>query len=263
MTQFLPTLLIVLWAGVMIALERRFPYDRQPIFRRELWTDIVWFTLIFATGIGWLVATVVIPGIDHVTGWSATRGIRSWPLAAQLGVSLLTHDLFIYGFHRAMHSNKYLWRLHECHHSVLDVDWAGGSRGQFFENLITSTAELAPIMLFMSPEVAFLKPVLDACWGMWIHGNVDISLGPLDYVINGPRMHRWHHSRDVHGVNFATKLAIWDWMFGTAYMPKDRKPTSYGLDEPFPTNVLKQQVWAFRPFTPSAPPAPAPHAEQS
>ncbi|MGZ6071858.1 MAG: sterol desaturase family protein, partial [Myxococcaceae bacterium] len=122
----LPTLLIILWALVMIALERRFPYQRQPFLRREFWTDLFWFSTVFSVLMGFLAARFIIPAIDQVTGWSATRGIREWPLWSQVLVSLLTHDLFIYLFHRAMHVNRYLWRLHEAHHSTPDVDWIGG-----------------------------------------------------------------------------------------------------------------------------------------
>jgi hypothetical protein len=127
-----------------------------------------------------------------------------------------------YLFHRWMHVNKYLWRIHEAHHSTPDVDWVGGSRGHVIENMITGTAELAPIVLFMS-HVAAIKSVIDACWGMWIHSNIDWAMGKLKYVINGPFMHRWHHAREIHDVNFATKFAFWDWLLGTAYLP-DRKP---------------------------------------
>jgi sterol desaturase/sphingolipid hydroxylase (fatty acid hydroxylase superfamily) len=246
------TLVIVAWAGFMIVLERRFPYDRQPFFRREFWTDLLWFSTSFSMLMGWAAYAVIIPAIDQLTGLGHARGIRTWPIVAQVGVSLLSHDLFIYCFHRLMHSNRYLWRIHEAHHSVLDVDWIGGARGHVIENMITGTAELAPIVFFMSPEVAVIKSALDACWGMWIHANVDLSLGRLDFVINGPRMHRWHHSREVHDVNFATKFAFWDWLFQTAYAPARARPRSYGLDEPFPANIVAQQIYAFRPLDANA-----------
>jgi sterol desaturase/sphingolipid hydroxylase (fatty acid hydroxylase superfamily) len=61
-------------------------------------------------------------------------------------------------------------------------------------------------------------------------------------------MHRWHHSADAAdgGFNFATKLAIWDWLFGTARRPPD-KPRAYGLSEvDFPAGFLAQQAAAFR-----------------
>ena len=239
--------MIVAWAGLMIALERAFPADRQRFIRREFWTDLLWFSTTFSTAVGWLAYVAVIPVIDRMTGWSHLHGLRGWPLWAQVAVSLVSHDLFIYVFHRWMHSSRYLWRIHEAHHSVVDVDWIGGSRGHVLENLITSTAELAPIVLFMSPGVAAIKSAIDACWGMWIHSNVRASFGFLDYVVNGPRMHRWHHAREVHNVNFATKFAFWDWLFGTAYDP-DARPHSYGLDEPFPGNIVEQQLYAFRPM---------------
>jgi sterol desaturase/sphingolipid hydroxylase (fatty acid hydroxylase superfamily) len=244
--------IIIAWAGLMIVLERSFPYERQQFFRREFWTDLLWFSTLFSVLMGWLAYKTTIPAIDHFTGWSQTRGLRTWPIWSQVLVSLFTHDLFIYCFHRSMHGNRYLWRIHEAHHSVPDVDWVGGSRGHILENMITGTAELAPIVLFMSPEVAAIKSVIDACWGMWIHSNIDFGLGPLRYVINGPYMHRWHHAREIHNVNFATKFAFWDWLMGTAYFPEGRKPMSYGLDDPFPPNIVTQQLHAFRPM-----PAPA------
>lgn len=246
------TAVIVAWAALMIALERRFPYDRQRFFRREFWTDLLWFSTVFSTAIGWVAYRFVIPAIDRFTGLGHLRGIRGWPIWAQVLVSLFSHDLFIFSFHYAMHKNRFLWRLHEAHHSVQDVDWVGGSRGHVFENLITSTAELLPIVFFMSPEVAVIKPAIDACWGMWIHSNIRVSLGPLNYVINGPYLHRWHHAREIHDVNFATKFSFLDFLFGTAYFPRDRRPRSYGLDDPYPTNIVAQQLFAFRPMPPAA-----------
>ena len=246
------TTLIVAWALLIIVLERKFPYEPQRFFRREFWTDLVWFSTIFSVLMGWLAYKFAIPAIDHFTGWSTSRGIRDWPIWIQVVVSLVTHDLFIYTFHRAMHRNRFLWRIHEAHHSTPDVDWVGGSRGHVIENMITGTAELAPIVFFMAPEVAAIKSVIDACWGMWIHANIDWSLGKLRYIINGPYMHRWHHAREVHDVNFATKFAFWDWLLGTAYLPEGRKPTSYGLDVAWPQNIVTQQLFAFRKFVPKA-----------
>ena len=64
-------------------------------------------------------------------------------------------------------------------------------------------------------------------------------------------MHRWHHARDYleGGRNFGTKLAIWDWLFGTAYRPA-AKPDGYGLDTRFPRGYVAQHLYAFRRFEP-------------
>jgi sterol desaturase/sphingolipid hydroxylase (fatty acid hydroxylase superfamily) len=81
---------------------------------------------------------------------------------------------------------------------------------------------------------------------MYIHCNVDVHSGRLQRVINGPEMHRWHHALEIRdGVNFATKFAFWDWMFGTAHLPAG-KPVAYGIAEPFPSGYLAQQLHAFR-----------------
>ena len=102
---------------------------------------------------------------------------------------------------------------------------------------------------------AVFKGVIDAVWGMYIHSNIAVRSGKLQHVLNGPEMHRWHHAVELPegGRNFATKLAIWDWLFNTAYLPA-HKPRRYGLqgNEPFPANYFAQHAYAFRRFTRSA-----------
>jgi sterol desaturase/sphingolipid hydroxylase (fatty acid hydroxylase superfamily) len=122
------------------------------------------------------------------------------------------------------------------------------------EILINQTIEFAPILLLgAAPEIAIVKGFIDAVWGMYIHSNIDVHSGKLQYFINGPEMHRWHHANNDESVfnkNFSTKLAIWDWLFGTAFFPSDRKPAEYGLSGiVFPRNYLKQIIFAFRKFS--------------
>jgi sterol desaturase/sphingolipid hydroxylase (fatty acid hydroxylase superfamily) len=62
-------------------------------------------------------------------------------------------------------------------------------------------------------------------------------------------MHRWHHSAGKgRNNNFATKLAFWDWIFGTAYLPGGQKPERYGLKTLFPAQYVSQLLFAFRRF---------------
>jgi sterol desaturase/sphingolipid hydroxylase (fatty acid hydroxylase superfamily) len=52
---------------------------------------------------------------------------------------------------------------------------------------------------------------------------------------------------EAYDKNFATKLAIWDRLFGTAYLPAGRKPSGYGLsDVAFPDGYWRQTFFAFR-----------------
>ena len=87
----------------------------------------------------------------------------------------------MYWMHRFQHNNKYLWRTHEAHHSVREVDFLAGSRSHFSEILINQTIEFAPIFFLLDIESAMYmypaKALLDAVWGMWTHANVNVNTG--------------------------------------------------------------------------------------
>ncbi len=238
-------------ALVLITLERVFPYERgQGLFRDGFWNDLGMYSIVQSFILGYVIAGITAL-IDSQTGLSRLGILSSWPIWAQVLLSLLVHDLYIYWFHRWQHRNRFLWRIHEAHHSTLDVDWLSGSRSHSLEILINQTIEFAPLVLLgAAPETIAIKTAIDAVWGMYIHSNIDVRSGILQYVINGPEMHRWHHAvdHDAHNRNFGTKFAVWDWLFGTAFFPRERKPAGYGLDAYFPSNYFVQHAFAFRPF---------------
>ena len=237
-------------ALLFVGLERLYPYDRgQRVFRDGFWTDLVWYTLIQSYVLA-LVIREIIRAVDRWTALSDLHIVSAWPLPAQLALFLVTHDLYIYLFHRLQHRSPVLWRIHEAHHSVRDVDWLAGSRSHALEILINQTIEFLPMALLgASPELPIIKGMVDAVWGMFIHSNIDVRLGRLGVIINGPELHRWHHARDITegGINFGTKLAVWDYLFGTVVLPPAH-PSGYGLTSPFPAGYFRQSAYAFRPF---------------
>lgn len=259
--------LILAAALLFIVLERRFPYDKnQPFFREGFFSDLIFYALLQSYVLSLLIGALIY-WLDEQTGLSRLKLVGDWPLWAQVLFFLITHDLYIYWFHRLQHHNKILWRLHEAHHSAKQVDWIAGMRSHSLEIFINQTIEFAPIILLgASPEVLLIKGAIDGIWGMWIHSNIDVRSGALQFIINGPEMHRWHHAQEIKegGLNYATKLAIWDWLFGTAYLPKE-KPTGYGItDEHYPLSItnaplhvrfwydaksyIEQHLYAFRPL---------------
>ena len=243
-------LAIIGTALLFAVLERLFPYKDQKFFRKGFFNDLVLYTIAQSYILGIIIFTFIIYYIDQATGLSRLKLFADIPVWIQLVIFTLTHDLYIYLMHKWQHRNKFLWRLHEAHHSPEDVDWLAGSRSHAFEILINQTVEFLPIVLLGSPpEVIAYKGVISAVWGMYIHSNINVKTGALQYVINGPEMHRWHHTTGKgRNRNFATKLAVWDWFFGTAYLPKDEKVDQYGLKTFFPDNFFKQFAFAFRSF---------------
>jgi sterol desaturase/sphingolipid hydroxylase (fatty acid hydroxylase superfamily) len=245
--------LIVGGALILIALERRFPHSPgQRFLRAGFWPDLIGYALIQSYLLGLVIARL-ISALDGATGLSRRHLIGAWSLPAQLALFVVTHDLYIYLFHRLQHRWAWLWRIHEAHHATADVDWLSGARSHALEILVNQTIEIAPVVLLgAAPEVALIKVTVDALWGMYIHSNVDVRCGRLQWIINGPEMHRWHHALEIRdGVNFATKFAFWDWLLATAHRPAG-KPRRYGIREAFPAGFLAQQLHAFAPRRPLA-----------
>ncbi|HEY7683638.1 MAG TPA: sterol desaturase family protein [Gemmatimonadales bacterium] len=247
---------IGLSAAAFLVLERRFPYNPdQSLFRTGFWNDLLLYCFAQSYVLGIVIGRVIML-IDAHTGWSRLHLVSDWPIIGQVAFFLVLHDLYIYLFHRWQHRSPFLWRFHEAHHSVENVDWLSGVRSHSLEILVNQTIEFAPIVLLgAAPQVAVIKGAISAIWGMFIHSNVDVRLGWLQYLINGPEMHRWHHATDpeAYDKNFGTKLAIWDWLFGTAYLPPrdTMRAERYGLGYPgfpegFPLGYFQQHAWAFR-----------------
>jgi sterol desaturase/sphingolipid hydroxylase (fatty acid hydroxylase superfamily) len=245
------SMLIIISAAILfIILERLFPYNKgQEVLREGFFDDLALYTIAQSYILSIIIFGYIINFIDSTTGISRLKLFADVPIWIQLIFFTITHDIYIYWMHRWQHSNKWLWRIHEAHHSPKKVDWLSGSRSHALEILINQTIEFAPIILLGSPpEVIAYKGVISAVWGMYIHSNIDVKTGWLQKIINGPEMHRWHHSTGKgRNRNFATKFAIWDWLFGTAFLPPS-KPDEYGLKTYFPDNYFAQTLFAFRSF---------------
>lgn len=245
--------IITVSALVLVLLERFLPYNKgQKFFREGFFNDFILYNFVQSFLLG-LFISYFIQFIDSSAKISAYRLLNVWPVWLQVVFFVVTHDIYIYWFHRLQHRNKYLWRVHEAHHSTKDVDWLSGVRSHSVEILINQTIEFAPIILLgAAPEVAIYKGTISAVWGMYIHSNINVRSGILQFIFNGPEMHRWHHSDDskeAHNKNFSTKLAVWDWLFGTAYFPKNVKANKYGFSNlDFPKEYIKQHIFAFRKF---------------
>jgi len=239
---------IGLFGAAVIFLSIRFPYREQKILRRRwFWNDLLCYAIAQSVVVGFLIALFLLSA-DERTGWSRLRLVSDWPIAVQLGFFLVSHDLFMYFYHRLTHKVGFLWRLHEAGHSVEDVDFVSGLRSHPFEIMINQSIEFgAIIFLGGAVEVIVIKGLLSLAWGIWLHHNIDVRTGWLQYVINGSEMHRWHHHPEHMHQNFATKFAVWDWIFGTAYRPRDKVCDRYGLDDPsFPGGWLVQFFAFFR-----------------
>lgn len=78
-------------------------------------------------------------------------------------------------------------------------------------------------------------------------------VGPvMKKVVNNPEMHIWHHAYHFpedrkYGFNFGISLAIWDYLFGTAYIPFDGRDIPLGFPslDKFPDDFIHQNLHGF------------------
>lgn len=242
------SLLLVVGTITIIYLERKFPYRRGiPFFRDGFWTDVIGYTIIQSFLLKIVIFDYIILPIQGRMTWDLLPQISAWPIALQVLFFLVTHDFYIYWFHRWQHANKFLWRTHEAHHSNEQVDWIAGMRSHAVEIIVNQTIEFLPIILLgADPAVIPIKGLIDGLWGMLIHANTSLSFGKLKYIFNGPEFHLWHHAdhEEVFYANFATKFSFWDAIFGTLY-ETSKKPTQWGLYYEFPKNYFAQHLYAF------------------
>lgn len=247
--------ILLLSIVLIILLERWFPYRKGlPFFREGFWIDLVWYTLIQSYVLKIVIFDYIIYPLYRHFDWASWASVGHWPVAVQVLFFLVTHDFYIYWFHRLQHANPIFWRTHEAHHSGKQIDFLSGSRSHILEIIINQTIEFLPIVLLgASPEVIPIKGLLDAVFGMFIHSNIDVKMGKWKYLFNSPELHLWHHAnyREVFHANFSTKFSLWDYLFGTVYHPPFKPgdlPENWGLYYDFPKDYFLQNAFAFKRF---------------
>ena len=171
------------------------------------------------------------------------------PVAAQAALMLLAADFLRYWLHRASHRFTCMWRFHAVHHSPPRLYWFNVGRFHPIEKAVQYAFDGLPFALVgVAPEVLAAYFVFYALNGFFQHSNCRVSLGPLNYIVAGPELHRWHHSRLVEESdrNFGNNLIIWDVLFGTRFLPQGREVGPLGLlNRAYPTGFFTQMRTPF------------------
>jgi sterol desaturase/sphingolipid hydroxylase (fatty acid hydroxylase superfamily) len=84
--------------------------------------------------------------------------------------------------------------------------------------------------------------------GFFQHSNVQLRYGWLNYVVGSAETHRWHHARDPRTAmcNFGNTTIVWDLVFGTWYLPRQRLTEIGILDRTYPKGFLAQMISPFK-----------------
>ena len=166
------------------------------------------------------------------------RTIEYIPLAL-LGIGL--YDFFII----------HIFTLAVGHYNHSNISVSGRVTGGILGGLIgiVVAAGIFDVSILTNPSVGtqLITIGIATLVGIW-------GLGPfMKTVFNHPEMHIWHHAENMpegqqYGINFGLTLAIWDYIFGTAFIPHDGRDIKLGFPgiDKFPKTFLHQITYGFR-----------------
>jgi sterol desaturase/sphingolipid hydroxylase (fatty acid hydroxylase superfamily) len=193
-------------------------------------------------------ALITYGRIDQAQILAGFGPLSRLPVAVQAILMLLLSDFIGYWTHRGFHGRR-LWPIHAIHHSSRSLDWLSATRVHPVGEIIGRLAIMLPLLAmgFAPMAVGYVAPVIGV-FGLLLHANLDWDWGPLRTVIASPRFHRWHHTSEADALdkNFAGLFPVWDILFGTYFMPRDRVPERFGTDTPVPDGLYAQMMFPFR-----------------
>lgn len=165
------------------------------------------------------------------------RSIEYLPLAL-LGIGL--YDFFII----------HIFTLVVGHYNHSNITVPARASGAIFGAFIGLLIAIGAfdISLLENPDLLLqlLVIAMSALVGAWV-------LGPfMKILFNSPEMHIWHHAQEMpeshrYGINFGLTLAIWDYIWKTAYVPHSGRDIPLGFPglTQFPKTFLGQATHGF------------------
>ena len=228
-------------------------FPKHLYFTRSQWVDLQLFAvgrLLKLVGVFQVIAVSSFVGIWTV----GTLGVVSpdaepmpgWAVALLL---LVAADFTVYWIHRIHHENLILWPFHAVHHSAEVMTPITVYRKHPIYDLIAHVFRGAFLGLVQGLMIALFVPSLDPMVIMGVngfyflfnaltanfrHSHVWLSFGPvLEHVLISPAQHQIHHSSELrhYNKNYGEVLAIWDWMFGTLYIPEGQEKLRFGIGD--------------------------------
>lgn len=243
-------------------LEIAFPWrTRQAIVRKDFWLDgfYMFFNFFLFSLIGY--NAISMAGVELFNDFLGLFGITNlvavsvaaWPVWSQYLLMFVVADFVQWNVHRLLHRVPWLWEFHKVHHSVEEMGFAAHLRFHWMETVIYKTLQYIPLaMIGFGLSDFFIIHIIAVAIGHLNHSNLNIAWGPLRYLLNSPSMHIWHHARELpagrYGVNYGLSLSLWDYLFGTAYIPANGRDIALGFErlEQFPKTFWQQVIYPFR-----------------
>jgi sterol desaturase/sphingolipid hydroxylase (fatty acid hydroxylase superfamily) len=172
--------------------------------------------------------------------------------AARAVITVMLFLAYEFGYwlnHYLSHRVPFLWEFHRVHHTATVLTPVTNFRVHpvytfvFVNILAVATAIANGIGNYLLGETAYQYALSDTniILVIFIHTYVHLQhtelwlplSGKLGRVFMSPAHHQVHHSTNpAHfNKNMGSCLALWDWMFGTLYVPgKEPEKLTFGVD---------------------------------
>lgn len=227
----------VLVLGIALAIvihEAILPDRPRRATPRMIWVDLL-HNVFSSGGTSMVVRATAFAALVGVGGWLSERLGRGlwpteWPLLAQIALSLVVGEFFVYWAHRLMHQSELMWRIHALHHSPPHLYLLASGRSHPFNAILVHSLQVGPmVFLGASPEVIAATALVTASTGLLQHANSFMHTEWLNWLFATTDLHRTHHSVDLEesNTNFGNNLILWDIVFGTRLT--QRCPAEYGV----------------------------------
>lgn len=234
--------------GYLALFERLIPYERSWHPTRSEWRHYgIYFV---STAVA--AAAAQLPVLAIVAAVAIPK--PAMPLGLEIPLALLLGSLAGYIVHRLGHTT-WLWRLHGIHHVPDKVNVANNGVDHVLDVLIAQfCVQLALALARFSESSVLIVGLFVILQGYFIHANIDVRIGWLNYVLASPEQHRLHHSTKLtEAGNYGSDLSIWDRLFGSFTWAPGRRPAAIGLVNPTsfpPTGAILASLvhpWRRRP----------------
>ncbi|WP_299833437.1 sterol desaturase family protein [uncultured Tenacibaculum sp.] len=257
---------LILISLVVWGLEIVFPWRKnQSVFRKDFWLDTFYmFFNFFLLNLIVLIAlsntaSEVFNDVLAIVGLSITDlqlfDINNFPYALRLFVFFIIIDFVQWYTHTLLHKYEFLWNFHKVHHSVKQMGFAAHLRYHWMEPVVYKSMKYIPLAImggFTAQDVAIVH-FFNITIGHLNHANINLDYGFLKYILNNPKMHIWHHVKELpeerkNGVNFGITLSIWDYIFKTNYIPHSGRDIELGFegDDKFPKDFVGQELYPLK-----------------
>jgi sterol desaturase/sphingolipid hydroxylase (fatty acid hydroxylase superfamily) len=229
---------------------------------------LIFNVFVFGVMFGWAILSYQFISNGIISGLVAVFGpVSPSTLPVYVTRSVVTVMLFLayelgYWFnHWLSHKVPVLWEFHKVHHNAEVLTPLTNFRVHpvytwIFTNILAFSAAVANgVGNYMFGVTAFQYALSDTniILVLFIHAYVHLQhshmwisfRGVLGRIFVSPAHHQVHHSSNPKhfNKNYGSCLALWDWIFGTLYVPgKEREPLTFGFGDHPDAHTMKAEL---------------------